>query len=125
MTIGEALARLQKSDFRRRFHLSRQERAYVQEKGLDTVTKHARDFVAKRLAPALIPNDGKQTPMRGHPVFVAQHACACCCRGCLEKWYHIPSGKELTWEQQQGIVRLLMAWIRHDMDRVEIFTGKD
>ena len=125
MTIGQALAHLQKSDFRRRFHLSPQERAYVQEKGIDTITDHARDFIAKRLAPAQIPNDGKQTPMRGHPVFVAQHACACCCRGCLEKWYHIPSGKELTPEQQEGIVRLLMAWIRHDMDKVEICKVKN
>lgn len=61
--------RLAKSDFRSRFHLSKQDREYVMEKGLPTIRKHAEDFVAKRLAPAVIPNDGKQTPMRGHPVF--------------------------------------------------------
>lgn len=75
--------RLAKSDFRSRFHLSKQDREYVMEKGLPTIRKHAEDFVAKRLAPAVIPNDGKQTPMRGHPVFLAQHATGCCCRGML------------------------------------------
>ena len=79
--------RLAKSDFRSRFHLSKQDREYVMEKGLPTIRKHAEDFVAKRLAPAVIPNDGKQTPMRGHPVFLAQHATGCCCRGCFFKWH--------------------------------------
>ena len=75
--------RLAKSDFRSRFLLSKKYREYIMEKGLPTIRKHAEDFVAKRLAPAVIPNDGKQTPMRGHPVFLAQHATGCCCRGCF------------------------------------------
>ena len=81
------------------------------EKGLETIRKHAEDFVAKRLAPAVIPNDGKQTPMRGHPVFIAQHATGCCCRGCFFKWHHIPAGRQLTREEQQYAVAVLMAWI--------------
>ena len=121
MTIRQALAALQKSNFRSRFHLSPKERAYVEEKGIDTIRSHAEDFVRRRLAPAVIENDGKQTPMRGHPVFVAQHACACCCRGCLHKWYRIPQGVELTEAQQQGFVDLLMAWIRHEMERPDDF----
>ncbi len=115
MTIGEALANLQKSNFRSRFHLSAKDKAYIAEKGLPVIREHAADFVRQRLAPAQIPNDGKQTPMRGHPVFVAQHACACCCRGCLEKWYKIPHGIELSEIQQQGVVDLLMAWIRREL----------
>ncbi len=115
MTIGEALANLQKSNFRSRFHLSAKDKAYIAEKGLPVIREHAADFVRQRLAPAQIPNDGKQAPMRGHPVFVAQHACACCCRGCLEKWYKIPRGIELSEIQQQGVVDLLMAWIRREM----------
>ena len=75
------------------------------------IRSHAAEFVAKRLAPAYPQKDGKQTPMRGHPVFVAQHACACCCRGCLEKWYQVPRGRALTEQEQRGIVNLLMAWI--------------
>ena len=107
--------RLAKSDFRSRFHLSKQDREYVMEKGLPTIRKHAEDFVAKRLAPAVIPNDGKQTPMRGHPIFIAQHACACCCRGCLEKWYRVPKGRELSADEQRRIVNLLMRWIEREM----------
>ena len=118
MTVRQALENLKRSEFRSRFHLSAKERAYIAEKGLPVIREHAEDFVRKRLAPADIPNDGRQTPMRGHPVFVAQHACACCCRGCLEKWYHIPQGVELTAAQQEGIVRILMAWIQQDLKRI-------
>jgi len=113
-TIDEALARLGKSTFRSRFHLSRQEIQYISDKGMATIRRHAVDFIRTRLAPAEIPNDGKQTPMRGHPVFVAQHACACCCRGCLNKWYKVPKNVQLTIEQQEKIVNLLMGWIERE-----------
>lgn len=109
--------RLAKSDFRSRFHLSKQDREYVMEKGLPTIRKHAEDFVAKRLAPAVIPNDGKQTPMRGHPVFLAQHATGCCCRGCFFKWHHISAGRALTKEEQEYAVAVLMAWIEKQMNK--------
>ncbi len=114
-TIEDALKKLSTSSFRSRFHLSEAEKRYVQEKGLDTVRMHARDLIAKRLAPAVIPNDGKQTPMHGHPVFLAQHATACCCRGCLQKWYKVPPGVALSQAQQDKIVALLMAWIENQM----------
>ena len=80
------------------------------------IQRHATDFIATRLAPANIPNDGKQTPIKNHPVFVAQHACACCCRGCLFKWYGIPKNRSLTNDEQRKIVDLLMAWIEREMD---------
>ncbi len=115
-TVDEALARLERSRFRSRFRLDEQDRAYIEKHGLDVIERHAADFVAQRLAPAQIPNDGKQTPMRGHPVFKAQHACACCCRGCLSKWYRVEPGRALTAGQQEKIVRLLMAWIRRQLD---------
>ncbi len=116
MTVDEALGRLSQSKFRSGFRLSEKEIAYINEKGLGTVRVHAEDFIRKRLAPAVIPNDGRQTPMQGHPVFKAQHACACCCRGCLEKWYKVPQGKALTDAQQQKIVNLLMAWIEKETE---------
>lgn len=112
----ELFARLSRSKFRSRFHLTEKDKAYAREKGPDTIRSHAKDFIEKRLAPAEIPNDGKQTPMRGHPVFIAQHACACCCRGCLHKWYHVPVGRELTENEQERIVKLLMAWIERQLD---------
>ena len=107
----ELFRRLCQSDFRSRFHLNDQERKYVAAKGLDVIHKHAEDFVEKRLSPENPENDGKQTPMKGHPVFIAQHATACCCRGCLEKWHNIPAGKKLTKEEQSYVVDVLMDWI--------------
>ncbi len=85
--IGQILDRLSKSTFRQRFKLGAKEQTYLRTKGRDVVREHARSFIATRLAPAHPRNDGKQTPMRGHPVFVAQHATATCCRGCLAKWH--------------------------------------
>ncbi len=82
---------------------------------MDTIRSHAQDFVSKRLAPAEPANDGKQTPMKGHPVFIAQHATATCCRGCLEKWHRIPKGAELTDEQQEYVVNVLMEWIERQI----------
>mgnify|MGYP003292817769 CR=1 FL=1 len=114
-TIEQILIRLKKSKFRAGFHLTAKDKKYIEEKGIDTIRSHAADFIAKRLAPAYISNDGKQTPMRGHPVYVAQHACACCCRGCLNKWYKVPMGVELTENQQERIVNLLMAWIENEL----------
>lgn len=116
-TIDQALDKLQTSAFRARFHLSERDKAYVREKGMPVIRRHAEDFVRQRLAPAHIPNDGRQTPMRGHPVFLAQHACACCCRGCLQKWYRVPPGIELDARAQRQIVDLLLAWIIREMKR--------
>lgn len=113
-TIDEALRKLKKSQFRAKIHLSYSDRKYIEQNGMKTIRTHAEDFIAKRLAPEKIPNDGKQTPMKGHPVFKAQHACACCCRRCLNKWYRVPENTELTKEQQRRIVNLLMAWIEKE-----------
>ncbi len=115
-TIEETFIRLNKSTFRSKFHLSAKDKKYIKEKGMDTIEKHATDFIKTRLAPSNILNDGKQTPMRGHPVFIAQHACACCCRGCLNKWYRIPKNRELTEDEQKRIVKLLMEWIKKELD---------
>lgn len=115
MTIPETLEKLARSPFRSRFHLKEKDRQYIRDKGLDTVRKHAEDFISTRLAPATISNDGKQTPMRGHPVFIAQHACACCCRDCLHKWYHVAKHTPLSPSQKEKIINLLMAWIEKEM----------
>ena len=113
----DAFNRLSKSEFRSRFHLNAKEREYALEKGEDALREHARKFIRERLASASPFNDGKQTPVRGHPVFVAQHACACCCRGCLEKWHKIPRGRALKEEEISFIAELLLSWIRRDLAR--------
>ena len=103
--------RLDNSKFRSSFHLKQKDIDYINEKGLDTIRQHAKDFIAKREAPAYIANDGKQTPMRGHPVFIAQHATATCCRECIRKWYKMQPGKELSQVQQD------LSWrCNYDMD---------
>ena len=108
MNIEDSLS---KSKFRSSFKLSDKDKKYISDKGIDTIRSHAYDFITKRLAPKYIPNDGKQTPMRGHPVFIAQHATATCCRGCLYKWHHIDKNKELSGEEIDYIVKFIMKWI--------------
>lgn len=116
MDHGELFNRLAQSKFRSSFYLKEKDKAYAADKGREKIKMHARDFIHMRLAPAVIPNDGKQTPMKGHPVFLAQHACACCCRGCLEKWHGIPKGRELTGEEQEYVADVLMTWIDRQME---------
>src|SRR5215213_8980672 len=109
--VQEVLSRLSRSPFRSRIHLQKKELDYLHGKGMDEVLKHAADFISKRLAPASPANDGKQTPWHNHPVFVAQHATATCCRGCLQKWHQIPKGRALTAEEQQYMVEVIGQWL--------------
>ncbi len=95
-TVRNVLAALSRSEFRRRFRLGEPERAYLHARGMEVVLAHARDFVEARLSPARPVNDGRQTPMHGHPVFIAQHATATCCRSCLAQWHAIRKGRPLT-----------------------------
>lgn len=108
-------SRLSASTFRSRFHLSEAEYQYCLDKGAEGVMGHARDFIRQRLAAAHPTNDGKQTPMRGHPVFVAQHATATCCRGCLKKWHRIPLGTELDEGQQRYLCEVLFYWLQQQI----------
>ncbi len=113
--IENILNSLSKSNFRNKFHLKQKDKDYIKEKGIEKIKEHAYDFINKRLAPENIPNDGKQTPMRGHPVFIAQHATATCCRGCLYKWHKIQKGIALSEEQKDYIVNVIMAWIDREI----------
>jgi len=108
--------RLARSPFRSRFRLGVKERQYCWDKGAEVIDQHAADFVARRLAPAFPAKDGKQTPMRGHPVFIAQHATATCCRGCLAKWHGIPAGIALSEARQRYIVEVIHAWLVQQMN---------
>ena len=116
-TTETILNKLSKSKFRSSFHLNNKMKQYTKEKGLDTIKEHAYDFIIKRLKPKNPLNDGKQTPMKQvHPVFIAQHACACCCRSCLEKWYRIPKNRELTNNEVNWIVDILIEWIQREIN---------
>lgn len=118
--IESKLDELEKSKFRSSFKLRKKELAYIDAKGLETIKSHAYDFIGKHLAPAIIPNDGKQTPMRNHPVFIAQHATGTCCRSCLYKWHHIPKDRALTDNEINYIVSLIMSWIKKEYQKNKI-----
>jgi hypothetical protein len=109
--LDEVFGRLACSTFRRPFRLRPAEQEYLERRGLDTVMAHGEKFVEERLASADPPNDGKQTPMRNHPIFIAQHATATCCRGCLEKWHDIPKGHALEAEEKAYILSVLRRWL--------------
>ena len=110
------LDKLAKSKFRSKFKLRARELKYIQEKGLDTIYTHACAFIRDRIVPAEPVNDGKQTPMRGHPVFIAQHATAICCRGCIEKWHKFPQHRDLTATEQEYLVSVIMEWINRQIN---------
>lgn len=115
--IEKTMERLAYSTFRSKFVLSDKDRAYARSKGKTTIDRHACELLRSRVGAANPVKDGKQTPWRGHPVFTAQHATATCCRGCIEKWHHIPRGRELTDEEIRRLADLIMAWIERDLIR--------
>jgi hypothetical protein len=110
--MDAAFHRLAGSAFRRKFALQGKELAYLQSWGIDRVMKQAQELIDRRLAPADPPNDGRQTPWRNHPVFVAQHATATCCRGCLGKTHGIVRGHLLTAQERAHILSVLERWLR-------------
>lgn len=114
--IEKKLNELSKSKFRRNFHLRKYMIEYISKNGYIKIESHARDFIIKNISPAFPKNDGKQTPMKNHPVFIAQHACACCCRSCLEKWHNIPKGRELNKREINYLTALIMTWIKKEYD---------
>ncbi|MFD1259858.1 DUF4186 domain-containing protein [Entomomonas asaccharolytica] len=115
--LAALMQRLNQSKFRRSIALNSKDYFYLQQKGKQLISQHAADFIAQRLAPAQPVNDGKQTPWKGHPVFVAQHATATCCRSCLQKWHGITKNQPLTATQQQYIVTVIMYWL--DLGKVK------
>jgi hypothetical protein len=101
--------------FRAKFHLRGREAALVQLRGRGAIRAHAADLIAKRLGPAFPYKDGRQTPYRGHPVFVAQHATATCCRSCLERSHDIARGRELDSVERAYVVEVIWRWIERDL----------
>ncbi len=118
MFLENKIKALEKSKFRSGFCLKEKDFKYIEKIGLVKVEEHAYQFIRERLAVEKPANDGKQTPMRGHPVFVAQHATATCCRGCLNKWHHIEKNKELSEKEIRFIVALIMYWIKKEVSGV-------
>ncbi|MEV6118450.1 DUF4186 domain-containing protein [Streptomyces sp. NPDC052109] len=114
-SLDQRLAAIARQPFRAKFRLRGRDRATAELKGPATIRWHAYDLIARRLVPAEPHKDGRQTPYRGHPVFVAQHATATCCRGCLERWHGIPKGRELTRAEHVYVVEAVCRWIEREM----------
>lgn len=116
--INKLLDSLSKTKFRGSFHLNQKMKDYVNNKGIDKIKKDAYELIKKRLAPEVILNDGRQTPMRQvHPVFIAQHATGTCCRGCLMRIHHIPKVRKLTDEEINYIVKVITMWIELEIKK--------
>ena len=113
--INYTLDSLNKSNFRSKFKLSQKDRDYIATKGLETIRDHAYQFINARVSPAFPKKDGKQTPMKGHPVFIAQHGTATCCRKCIQKWHGIGKGRALGETEVDFIVALIMGWIERQI----------
>jgi hypothetical protein len=113
--LSRRLDALATQPFRARFHLSARDAATCRTRGRDTIAAHAAELIAGRLAPVAPRNDGKQTPYRGHPVFVAQHATATCCRTCLARWHDIPAGRALTSGERRYVVAVILAWLEREL----------
>lgn len=120
--VKNILDRLSKSKFRSSFHLKDKDILYIEDKGIDKIREHAYDFVTKRLADTSNVTDGKQTPMKGHPVFIAQHATGTCCRRCLEKWHHISKNKNMTDDDIKYVVDIIMSWIEKEYNNYKKTT---
>lgn len=117
ISIDEAFRRLAASSFRRRFVLQGRELAYLQTWGIAHVLKQAEQFIRDRVAPAEPRNDGRQTPWRNHPGFVAQHATATCCRGCLARTHEIARGVALTPEEIGYVMDVIARWLAAELER--------
>ena len=117
--MDDILNRLEKSKFRNSFHLKDKEIKLIDEKGMEVIKKHAYDLINKNLAKKDIINDGKQTPTKGHPVFIAQHATATCCRKCLYKWHKIVMDSQLNNQEIDYIVDIITRWIEKDYKKTK------
>jgi hypothetical protein len=115
MLLDERIDAIGRHPFRARFHLRGRERALVQLRGMSAIRAHAAELFAARVAPAQPRKDGSQTPYRGHPVFVAQHATATCCRTCLERFHEIPKGRDLDEGEQDYAVDVICRWIEREL----------
>jgi hypothetical protein len=51
-------------------------------------------------------------PMKGYPVFIAQHGTSTCCRRCISKWHGIEKGRALSEVEVEFIVAAKMGWIK-------------
>ena len=116
--IDNKLISLSNSKFRSSFHLRKYMIDYIEKVGLEKIREDAIFFIKNRISDTSKVSDGKQTPMKNHPVFIAQHATATCCRNCLYKWHHVPKDRLLTDHEIDFCVELIMSWIKKELNNI-------
>jgi hypothetical protein len=129
--INNRLQLLSKQKFRVGFKLKDKDLETYNSK-YEEMKEQITDIILKRLAPANPYKDGYQTPYKGHPVFVAQHATATCCRSCLEKWHKIEKGNEFTEKDLEYVVHVISKWLEKfrfcsvaEVDSEDIIKNKE
>ena len=115
--IEEVFSKLNKTGRINDFSLGASEIEYVTSRGIDILRLHATDFIQKRIAPAEPKNDGHQTPAKGHPVFLAQHACGCNDRDSVEKFFGFNKGVLLKDKEVNLIVDVIVSWLEDQINQ--------
>ena len=93
---------------------------YARRKGVSALEVAAEKRVRQTLGAADPYFDGRQTGKSGNPLFYAQHACAACCRKCVEYWHGIEQHKPLSEEEVQYLKELLMLYVK---DRLPMLSA--
>ena len=106
--IEEVFSKLNKTGRISNFSLGDAEIEYVSSRGIEILRLHATDFIQKRIAPKEPKNDGHQTPAKGHPVFLAQHACGCNDRDSVEQFFGFKKGSLLKEKEVNLIVDVIV-----------------
>lgn len=88
--------------------------------GLAGLKTRVRPLLAKKIGPAHIFRDGTQTRKEGSALFYAQHATATCCRKCLDYWYNVERGRDLTDEELDRCEWLVLSYL--DRRSAELFA---
>lgn len=108
---SKLLEKVAESDYRAEIDLGPEDMDYVNSRGFDMMVRHAHDFVERRLGPARPRNEGKQTPLKGHPLFLAQHATGADSRAALSEYHGIAEGKKLSRQQMDYVTDVVLRWL--------------
>lgn len=114
--IDQTLFHLAKTKYRRQYVLSPKLKEYCRQTGMEKLRRKAFEIVREKVSSPYYKGEGRQTPLDGHPIYIAMHATGTCCRTCLEVWHSIVSGRRLTEKDIIYIVDTIMEWIKRQLE---------
>jgi hypothetical protein len=89
----------------------------IRRDGVDGVRSKVHSHMVSRIGGEPNAWDGRQTPLEGSVLNLAQHATATCCRKCAYYWYAIPQDGPLTADELQFCEDIMLAYLdRRDPD---------